>query len=432
MKKLIALLLAAAMSLGMAACTSNGDTKTTDPEKTDPQKEVEKKTIVYWSQWSENETQADVFKNAISRFEANNPEYKVEVNWAGRDVRQILRATIDSGQAIDIVESGFDMIVSQLGEEYLTDVTQYMKGTEFEAAITPSMVNFAKSFTSSGDSWYYIPSQPFVGTIYYNKEIFDQAGIETLPTNWDEFMQCCEKIKNAGFSPITSDDAYLEQVYSAYIGSVLGTEAVTEMMNDPSSELWNDPVILQMGKDFEAMAEQGYLTEGSGSFVFPSAQNTEFAMGTTAMYYNGSWFPNEISPITGDDFQWGAMFFPSPANATLPNTTYATGCQFFAIPRTSKNPEGAVKLLAEFTSPETQKELLEKCESIPVIDGLDLPENLKCCGTIMSEATNAVPWGYGIATTGDVKAVVTASFSKLIAGEISAEEFVAELDAQLK
>lgn len=31
-----------------------------------------------------------------------------------------------------------------------------------------------------------------------------------------------------------------------------------------------------------------------------------------AMYYNGSWLPNEVAEITGDDFQWGAMFFPAP------------------------------------------------------------------------------------------------------------------------
>lgn len=60
---------------------------------------------------------------------------------------------------------------------------------------------------------------------------------------------------------------------------MLGTDAVNEMMNDASSELWDNPAVLQMGNDFAAMASNGYLTEGTGSYVFPSAQNTEFAMG---------------------------------------------------------------------------------------------------------------------------------------------------------
>lgn len=142
------------------------------------------------------------------------------------------------------------------------------------------------------------------------------------------------------------------------------------------------------------------------------------------------WVPNEVANITGDEFQWGAMFFPVPENAVLDYTTYSTGCQFYAVPKTAKNVEGAVKLLAEFTSVATQTELLEKCQCIPVIDGLELPTALADRSTIMAEATNAVPWGYCPSMSAEVKAVVSASFAKLLSGEINGEEFAAELDAQ--
>ena len=114
--------------------------------------------IHYWAQWSENETQAEILKEAIARFEDKNPGVTVEVNWAGREVREILRTSIDAGEQIDIVESGYDQIVALLGEEYLMDITQYMAGSDFEAAISDSMVAFAKSFASDGESWYYIPA----------------------------------------------------------------------------------------------------------------------------------------------------------------------------------------------------------------------------------------------------------------------------------
>ena len=155
--------------------------------------------IHYWAQWTENEAQAEVYKAAIARFEQAHPDCTVEVNWAGRDVREILRASIDSGNAIDIVDSGFDQIVNLLGEDYLMDLTSYMEGSDFEKAISAGMVAFAKSFASDGTSWYYIPSQPFVGTIYYNKAIFVEAGIDAMPTTWSEFMDVCQKIKDAGF-----------------------------------------------------------------------------------------------------------------------------------------------------------------------------------------------------------------------------------------
>lgn len=439
MKKLIAMLLAVVMVLGLAACgntnttPTEANTPTSAPEikATEGQQETEKQTIVYWAQWSESETQAEVLKDAIARFEANNPEYVVEVNWAGRDVRDIMRTSIDSGITIDIIESGYDRILAQLGEDYLTDLTEYMTGTEFEASISEGMASFAKGFTSTGNSWYYIPAQPFVGTIFYNKAIFRDAGIEKLPETWTEFMDCCQKIVDAGYAPITSDDAYLECLYTAYLGTMLGYNTVDEMVNNLSADLWSVDAVTQMANDFAGMATSGYFTEGTGSYVFPSAQNTEFAMGTTAMYYNGSWLPNEVSAITGDDFEWGAMYFPVPDGATGAYTTYTTGCQFYAVPKTAQNVEGAVKLLAEFTSVETQTDLLNKCQCIPVIDGLELPASLADCGTLMSTATNAVPWCYSASISAEVKAVITPAFSKLVAGEITGEQFVSEIVSQM-
>lgn len=157
MKKLCALLLTAAMVLSMTACggkpqessqnqKDQGQAEAVQTEgsstgqETEPAQEAQgesgqKEDIVlsYWAQWSENETQAQVLKAAIARFEENNPGCKVEVNWAGRDVRDILRSSIDSGNKIDIVEGDFSKITGNLGEDYLMDLTRIWKGQSLKA-----------------------------------------------------------------------------------------------------------------------------------------------------------------------------------------------------------------------------------------------------------------------------------------------------------
>jgi len=179
------------------------------------------------------------------------------------------------------------------------------------------------------------------------------------------------------------------------------------------------------------MSAKGYFTEGTGSFVFPTAQNTEFALGTTAMYFNGSWLPNEVASIAGEDFQWGAMFFPGPDGAKEPYTTYMTGVQYYAVPTTSEHPEAAVKLIEELSALQTQTDLVEKCQCFPVVSGVTLPDNLADCGKLMEEATNAVSWAYAKSINSDIQGIVNASFAKLLSGDITAEEFVAEVQAQL-
>ena len=51
-----------------------------------------------------------------------------------------------------------------------------------------------------GDKYYAVPTEITTAGIYYNKSIFQEAGIEPaeVPT-WDEFLGYCEKIKAAGY-----------------------------------------------------------------------------------------------------------------------------------------------------------------------------------------------------------------------------------------
>lgn len=97
MKKLGTLLLTAAMMLGVAAC--GGDSRETTEQgnqkqeengqesgQEDPGKEAgqsgdgEEIVLTYWAQWSENETQASVLKDAIARFE----EAQAAINNVGK------------------------------------------------------------------------------------------------------------------------------------------------------------------------------------------------------------------------------------------------------------------------------------------------------------------------------------------------------------
>ncbi len=418
MKKIIALLLAVILIVGLTACAPSGN-------------DGDKKTVVYWAQWSETETQAEVIKAAIARFEKNHPEYKVQVNWAGREVRDILRTSIDGGQVIDVIETGYDSLLNAVPEELLVNITEQVEQTTLTQTVSAGMANFAKGFASDGKSWYYIPSQPFVGCVFYNKAIFREAGIDKLPETWTEFMDACKKIKSAGYSALTTDDAYASLIFSNYLGSYFGAEVYGEMINDPSHENWNSPAIKQMGDDFAEMFGEGYLTPGTGSFVFPAAQNQEFALGSTAMYCNATWLPNEVADITGDDFEWGMMFFPMPDGGSGIQKTYMTGCQFYAVPKTAKEVDGAVLLIEELTSKETQKELLEKCQCIPMVDGLELPASLADAAKIMAEGESAVPWAYSVTVDKDVDAVLKTLTLQLLAGQLTGDEFAAEIDKQL-
>lgn len=429
--------LALAAVMAFAGCSSSSSSSSAPSSQPDsssasaPAPEGEKK-LVYWAQWAENETQATVLKNAIQRFEDANPGYTVEVNWGGREVSKILKTSLDSGLQIDIVEGAHDFIPSQIGPDYLANLDEYIKGTDFEKSILPSMAQFAQSFSPDGKSWYYLPEQPFVGAIFYNKAIFREAGVDTLPATWEEFMQACQKIKDAGYDPMTIDDAYVSTLYGQYLSLMKGQDWVGELMTDKTGEKWADPAVKQMAEAWADFAKRGYFAPSVGSNVFPAAQNGEFAVGTAAMYFNGSWLPNEVAEIAGPDFEWGVMYLPGPEGAQYDYTTLQQGCQMFAVTKSCQDPEGAFKLLEEILSVKTQQEFSDIAQCLPVVSGCTWPENLADVEKVMKESTGASVWEGMTKQDADIKPLVNDAFSQLIGGKISAEDFVSTLQGKIK
>lgn len=59
--------------------------------------------------------------------------------------------------------------------------------------------------------------------IFYNKELFQKAGIETFPNSWDAFFECCTKLENAGITPLslhTGGTAWAPMLFAtAYLGA---------------------------------------------------------------------------------------------------------------------------------------------------------------------------------------------------------------------
>jgi raffinose/stachyose/melibiose transport system substrate-binding protein len=61
--------------------------------------------------------------------------------------------------------------------------------------------NFKPAFQSNGKTYIYSAGASVIGAIY-NKKVFTDAGVTTLPTTWPEFLDVCEKIKQSGKVPI--------------------------------------------------------------------------------------------------------------------------------------------------------------------------------------------------------------------------------------
>ncbi|MGI6063890.1 ABC transporter substrate-binding protein [Blautia sp.] len=384
-------------------------------------------TLVYWSMWESTEPQGQAIQEAVDAYTAETG-VKVDLQFKGRTGnREALQPALDGGTQIDIFDEDIDRVNSMYAK-YLLDLEDLVKETGYEETAIPGLMAACRD--AGGGTLKTIPYQPNVFAFFYNKDLFEQAGVEKEPTTWAEFLDVCQKLKDAGITPMTMDDAYATSVIGYHLARLVGEDKVVEIVTEGK---WDDPAVLQMAQDIEELAKNGYYSEMVGSNVWPAGQNTELALGTAAMYLNGSWLPNEVKDMAGEDFKWGCFAYPELENGANGIETNNFGAQVFGINKDTKMPKEAFDLIKFITTGEYDKKLADASVGIPAdTTNTEWPAMVECAKPVIEQSTGRFTWAAGVETNVDMTPVIKENFIKLMAGSLTADEFVAAMQEAAK
>lgn len=391
---------------------------------------ADQKKIVYWSMWNQTEPQGMVIEEAIQDFEEKNPGITVEINWNGREIRKTLQPALDNGQVIDLWDEDFERVVKTWGEyalpldDYVTRSWEGTNGKPYQEAVMTSLLNQTRTYSKDGKTLMAVTYQPFVFAFMYNKDHFTKAGITSVPKTWDEFITACEKLKAAGFEPVTTDDAYVDTLMGYYLARAKGYAWVQKLVSDKTGAMWNDPAALQMAKAFEDMAKKGYFSKNVAANKWPAGQQ-DIANGDVSMYLNGTWLVNEIMGTTGPEFPWGTFSFPSVPNGTDDISCANYGGQAFQISKNTKYPEEVFSLIVHLTTGKWDSQLAQQSYGVPVGGTTDWPVQLAEAKELFTSLTTCYPWAGGIQNEPNRTPVLVEAFTKLIAGQYTADQFIA-------
>lgn len=426
-KKILSVLLCTAMVASLAV--GCGGNKNSDSGSGSSDK------LVYWSMWEATEPQGQAIQEAIDAY-TKETGVEVDVQFKGRTgIREGLESALKSGTNIDMFDEDIDRVNGTWGS-YLMDLEQLAKDNDYEKTANAGLIQACRDV--AGGTLKSIPYQPNVFAFFYNQDLFDQAGIKEVPKTWDEFLDVCQKLKDAGITPMTMDDAYATCVIGYHLGRYVGEEGVKKIVTEG---LWDDPAVLQMAKDIEELASKGYFSENVGKNVWPNGQNVELAGGQVAMYLNGSWLPNEVKATAGPDFKWGCFAYPelgecetniegAKATGTESNNF---GAQVFAINKDSQKSKEAFDLITYITKGEYDQKLAEASIGIPAdTTNTEWPELVKCAKPVIEASTNRFSWAVGVESNADMTPAIKENFIKLMAGTLDAEGFVSAMQNAAK
>ena len=196
----------------------------------------------YWSSYSETEPQAEVLKAAAESFMEENPELTLKLRqWMGQ-FKIITNCHSRWGQEIDMYDANGVNIINKFStsnrvlNNYFEKDYPTTDGTPYKEYTLQSMFSLAKNL-GEGDL-YYVPMNPQAFVFMYNKDIFEKAGIKSVPTTWDEFLEAGQKIKDAGYTPLTTDPNYSTGIFGYYLSRLKGEDWVAQLANDSTYEMW--------------------------------------------------------------------------------------------------------------------------------------------------------------------------------------------------
>jgi multiple sugar transport system substrate-binding protein len=321
-KKVAAAVIAVATLSSMAACGNSSNASSDDGNTL---------TFSYW----------DTFP-VLEEFKKANPDVKLkEVNVPGDNYNTKINQMILGNQAPDVMllqEADYVRYAKSGVIDKLDDKLADM-GVDADD-MQPAIADIADRV----DGYYGLSQGMATEIMYYNKDMFDAAGV-AYPTNdwtWDDYADAAQKLTKAEGGQTTqwgSDAPSFNGVWYSLAGQ--GGDKVV------------DGDKLSLGDGLEAALKyQDKMTNELKAQPAPSSGSKVsdlFAAGQAAMTLGGSWLiANTYKDV---DFNWDIATMPAAPDGQDYNSLHTS---FFAISSSSKHKTAAEKFIKWMMSDEGQ------------------------------------------------------------------------------
>ena len=200
--------------------------------------------------------------------------------------------------------------------------------------------------------------------IFYHKKMFQKAGIEQFPENWDDFFACCAKLEQEGIIPVglhTAGTAWAPMLFAtAYLGTSSQGQA---FMHQRLPRSYNG----KAGQDLVYMLQKIHdYTSLDGVYQDFDVPYHQFVREETAMLPNGFWMLLQFT----DERAESIGFAPFPENVMIASAQSPGWGIVSSYPKeVQKGAAAFLKFRTLQTSKQAKEFLNEKREDITSLEG---------------------------------------------------------------
>jgi raffinose/stachyose/melibiose transport system substrate-binding protein len=345
-------LFGAAVGLALSASTSLAD------------------TTVKWLHLNTDPDVGAAWGEIVKNFEASHPGVKVEMQFLENEAfKAKLPTLLQSNEPPHLFYTwGGGVLAEQARTGAIKDLTEAMDadGGKLRAVYNPALVN---GLTVQGKV-YALPYQTGLVSFYYNKALFEKAGVNAVDIkSWADFLTAVKKIKDAGITPIAGGggEKWPIHFYWGYLAMREGGKAAFDAAKASEGDGFTSEAFIKAGQDLAALGklepfQQGYLGAtwpqtlglfGDGkAAILLGFESTVYMQGNGAA--DGKGLPRD---------QIGTFAFPLVDGGAGQLTDTMGGINGWVL--TKNAPPEALEFAAFLTNAESQKLMAGKNLIIP-------------------------------------------------------------------
>jgi raffinose/stachyose/melibiose transport system substrate-binding protein len=341
--------------------------------------------------WDDLETSTDLttqqFKAAVDKFNEADNGYQIEMTTSDISNYYIkLNALVAADDMPDVFMCHPGNLMRNAAESgVLMELDDILKQDGWYDTFNPAYFDSLKY----GGKIVGLPVEAASACVFYNKDIFAAAGAE-IPSDWQGFLDVCQKIKDAGYAPIATSgtEDWVIGILGGYLSDRNGGSV--NAVVDGTLE-WTDSSFVDAGNCLLELVDNGYFQDG---FLGDSngQMTTKFITGQAGMMVTGSWAISDINGVESTIADSAGVFpFPAIGGSSDANR-WIIKTDNICIDHDTENLDAAVEFLKILTGEEVQKDFAEIAGRLPILQNLDInyekaPVQLKELSDYMADMT---------------------------------------------
>jgi multiple sugar transport system substrate-binding protein len=325
-------------------------------------------TITYWaSNQSGGSTAQDVkILTPILAHFTKTTGIKVNLEVIGwGDLQNNINNAVSSGSGPDVLNIG------NTWAPYLAATGAFVPFTGKAATAIGGTGKFIPSALATGGLAGQAPtSVPYIGLSYglfYNKSLFQKAGISGPPTTWEELQSDAKKLTTGGVEGIGLEaGSYTENVHFAFITGEQNGGSWYDSSGKPT--FTSDANVNGVLRYLNLMQTDKVVSTADAEYSNGTEASADFAKGKVAMIVNQN---NGNTALTADGMDpsaYGVSNIPAPSGGKQINS----GIQGInlSIFKNSKNLAADYQFIKFMTGPYAQAAIGRPFGTIPVVKGV--------------------------------------------------------------